>query len=542
MTADEWRRQKLRRIGVETFDVLVVGGGINGAGIAREAALRGLRTVLVEKGDFANGTSSRSSKLVHGGFRYLETWDFALVFEASRERDLLRRRLAPHLVTPLRFFFPVYRGNPMPLWKLRVGLTLYDVLAAFRNIERHRGVYRDGRSGVEPLLRDEGFLGGALYYDCFTDDARLVLENVLGAEEAGGICLNYAVVESLEKDAAGFLVGARVRDLDGDTGVTEVRTRSVVNAAGPWLDQVRTLDDPDATPVLRPTKGVHLVVPRHRIGNRNAVVLHAVRDGRIFFVIPWDEHTIVGTTDTDYSGTPDAVRADAADVEYLLESLNFYFPAARLTERDVVSTFAGLRPLVAGTKPEAPSEISREDELFESPSGLISLGGGKLTTYRRVAIKVIDRVARRLRGRFGTHVRARSGTEWLPLPGGRESRTSLPAGQEHLRRRYGSRTPELLDLAGRMPAPFEALESDVTDVRAEASFAAAAEMARHVEDVLRRRTHVALKGADGGAHAVKATAELMAERLGWNRSKQEHRAREYLEERVEPESHWRRRA
>jgi glycerol-3-phosphate dehydrogenase len=294
--------------------------------------------------------------------------------------------------------------------------------------------------------------------------------------------------------------------------------------------------------VLRPTKGVHLVFPRHRIGNRNAVVLHAVRDGRIFFVIPWDEHTIVGTTDTDHSGPPDAVRAEAADVEYLLESLNFYFPTARLTERDVVSTFAGLRPLVAGARPEAPSEISREDELFESASGLISLGGGKLTTYRRVAIKVIDRVARQLRRRFGKRVRARSGTESLPLPGGREFGKSLSDGQGRLLHRYGSRTPELLDLAGRMPAPFEALEPGVPDVRAEASFAAAAEMARRVEDVLRRRTHVALKAADGGAHAAKATVELMAERLGWIRAKQEHRAREYLEERAEPGSHWRRRA
>ncbi len=246
---------------------------------------------------------------------------------------------------------------------------------------------------------------------------------------------------SLEKDAAGLLGAARVRDLDGEAGVVQLRTRSVVNASGPWLDQVRRLDDADARPVLRPTKGVHLVVPRHRIGNQNAVVLHAVRDGRMFFVIPWDDHTIVGTTDTDYSGPPDAVRAEAQDVDYLLESLNFYFPAARLTERDVVSTFAGLRPLVAGTRPEAPSEISREDELFESPSGLISLGGGKLTTYRRVAIKVIDRVARQLRERFGMRVRARSGTESLPLPGGREPGRSASTARQHLRRRYGSRDP-----------------------------------------------------------------------------------------------------
>jgi glycerol-3-phosphate dehydrogenase len=542
MTAEERRRTKLRRIGAESFDVLVIGGGINGTGVAREAALRGLRTVLVEKGDFANGTSSRSSKLVHGGFRYLETGDFALVFEASRERDLLRRRLAPHLVTPLRFFFPVYRENPMPLWKLRVGLALYDVLAVFRNIERHRGVGRGGRADVEPQLRDEGFLGGALYYDCFTDDARLVLENALGAEEAGAICLNYAAVETFEKDTAGFLGGARVRDLDGDTGVVHLRARTIVNAAGPWLDRLRTLDDRDARPVLRPTKGVHLVVPRDRIGNRNAVVLHAVRDGRIFFVIPWGDHTIVGTTDTDYSGSPDAVRAEAEDVDYLLESLNFYFPAARLTERDVVSTFAGLRPLVAGTRPEAPSEVSREDELFESPSGLISLGGGKLTTYRRVAVKVIDRVARQLRERFGMRVRSRSGTESLPLPGGLAHGKHASDGHDRLHRRYGSRTSELLDMAARIPSGSDALEVGGPEVRAEASFAAAAEMARRVEDVLRRRTDVALKAPDGGVRAAKATAELMAAELGWNRAKQEQRAREYLDERAEPGSHWRRRA
>ncbi len=542
MTAEGMRRDKLRRIGAETFDVLVIGGGINGAGIAREAALRGLRTVLVDKGDFASGTSSRSSKLVHGGFRYLETGDIALVFEALRERDLLRRRLAPHLVTPLRFFFPIYRGSPLALWKLRVGLTLYEVLAAFRNIERHRGVRREGREGVEPALRDEGFLGGALYYDCFTDDARLVLENVLGAEEAGAICLNYVAVESLGKDAAGLLDGAAVRDLEGAAGVVHVCARAVVNATGPWLDQIRALDDRSAKPVLRPTKGVHLVMPGRRVGNRNAVVLHAVRDGRLFFVIPWDEHTIVGTTDTDYFGSPDAVRAEAEDVDYLLESLNFYFPAAGLTDRDVVSTFAGLRPLVAGSRPEAPSEVSREDELFESPSGLVSLGGGKLTTYRRVAVKVVDRVARQLRARFGVRVRALSGSEALPLPGAHRAAETFADGYARLRRRYGSRAAALLEQAGETASSHELLEPGLPDIRAEASFAASAEMARRVEDVLRRRTQLALKAADGGASAAEVTAELMGERLGWSRSTQQHRAREYLDGRAEPEAHWRRRA
>ena len=538
MTAADLRRGKLRRLHHESFDLLVIGGGINGAGIAREAALRGLRTTLLEKADFASGTSSRSSKLVHGGFRYLETGDFGLVLEASRERDLLRRRLAPHLVTPLRFFFPIYRGGSLPLWKLRVGLALYDLLAAFRNIERHQAVRGAAAAAVEPRLRAEGLVGGALYHDCFTDDARLVLENVLGAAQAGAICLNYAGVESFERDSAGMLTGATVRDHGDEGGSFRMRARTVVNAAGPWLDRIRALDDPASPPVLRPTKGVHIIVPRERVGNRNAIVLSAVRDRRILFVIPWEEHTIVGTTDTDYDGSPDSVAADERDVDYLLETLNGHFPQAAVKPRDVVSTFAGLRPLVAGARPEAPSEVSREDALFESGSGLLSLGGGKLTTYRRVAIKVVDRIALRLRERFGDRVRRRSGTESIPLPGGAgftpESTTTRDldlAG--FLRRRYGSRASELSSLIAAVPELAERLVPDLGDVRAQAAFAADTELALRVEDVLRRRTTVALKTSNGAEGAAALTAALMAQPLGWSRQTQEGRAREYAED-LEP--------
>jgi glycerol-3-phosphate dehydrogenase len=542
MTAAERRREKLRRLREETFDLLVIGGGINGAGIAREAALRGLKTAVVDKGDFAGGTSSRSSKLIHGGFRYLETGDFGLVLEASRERDLLRRRLAPHLVKPLRFFFPAYRGSPLPLWKMRLGLAIYDLLAAFRNIERHRGVARTGVAEVEPELRHEGFRGGALYYDCFTDDARLVLENVLGAEEAGAVAVNYACVESLEKDG-GLLVGARLRDLEGEGGSIALRARAIVNAAGPWLDRIRELDDANAVPILRPTKGVHLVVPKDRVGNRNAVVLHAVRDSRVLFVIPWEEHTIVGTTDTDYTGSLDGVAADAEDVSYLLETLNHYFPRARLRERDVVSTFAGLRPLVAGGRPEAPSEVSREDALFDSESGLVSVGGGKLTTYRRVAIKVVDRVARQLRRRFGLHVQRRSGTATLPLPGASE----VPANDRvdssgRVLRRYGTRASQVLTLIDSDLGLARPLSEAVTTLRAEVAFAALAEMAERVEDVLRRRTPVALRSADGGASVASATAALMREPLEWSAATEQSRAREYVEDVVGMKAQWKRQA
>ncbi|HSD11753.1 MAG TPA: glycerol-3-phosphate dehydrogenase [Candidatus Binatia bacterium] len=539
MNAAEQRSTKIRRLSDEPFDLLVIGGGINGAGVAREAALRGLKTALVDKGDFGGGTSSRSSKLVHGGFRYLETGDFGLVLEASRERDLLRRRLAPHLVAPLRFFFPVYRDGPVPLWKLRCGLLLYDLLAAFRNIERHRIVHAARAHETEPGLRTEGLRGGALYYDCFTDDARLVLENVLGAEQAGAVCVNYVGVEALEKDDHGRLSGARVRDLDRDGVSLAVRARVIVNATGPWLDRVRALDDPRAVPILRPTKGVHVVVRRERVGNRHAIVLHAVRDGRLIFVIPWQEHTIVGTTDTDYEGSPDDLAADASDVDYLLETVNVHFPRAHLKERDVVSTFAGLRPLVAGTQAEAPSEVSREEALFESGSGLISVGGGKLTTYRRVAVKVVDRVGRELRRRFGIETSRRSGTEWLPLPGGATAAIGAEPCvatevAEFLRRRYGARAPELLSLVATTPGLAERLAPEAADMRAEVAFAAEFEMALRVDDVLRRRTHVALKSAGGGAAVAEMTSDLMGERLGWSRPKREQRAREYVERAVGP--------
>jgi len=532
MTAPEIRRGKLRRLAREHFDLLVIGGGINGAGIAREAALRGLHTALLEKNDFASGTSSRSSKLIHGGFRYLETGDFGLVLEASRERDLLRRMLAPHLVTPLRFLFPVYRRGPLPLWKLRVGLVLYDLLAAFRNIERHRGVRADEVGGVEPCLRIDGILGGALYYDCFTDDARLVLENVLGAEQAGALCVNYASVECFEKDSAGLLDAAVVRDHADDGASIRVRARSMVNAAGPWLDRVRALDEPASPAVLRPTKGVHLIVPRERVGNRHAIVLNAVRDGRVMFVVPWEEHTIVGTTDTDFDGSPDTVTADESDVGYLLETLNFYFPQAQLGAADVVSTFAGLRPLVAGAHPEAPSEVSREDMLFESRSGLLSLGGGKLTTYRRVAVKVVDRIARRLRARFGVQVRPRSGTASIPLPGG----IGYAPGSEGrdldatLRERYGTRASLVSSLAAAVPELAERIVAEAPDIRGEVVFAAATEMAQTVDDVVRRRTGLALRAPRAAAAAAGLIAALMAKPLGWNRATEERRAREYAEE------------
>jgi glycerol-3-phosphate dehydrogenase len=495
------RERRLYRLRREEFDLLVIGGGINGAGIARDAAMRGLRTALVEKGDFASGTSSKSSKLIHGGVRYLEHGDFRLVHVACRERDLLRRRLAPHLVKPLAFVFPVYRGDPVGVIALGIGMWLYDVLATFRNIERHRMFSRARTLGLEPALRSEGLRGAALYYDCFTDDARLTLETILAAKEEGAVVANYVELRSFLKDS-GRIVGAVLADQVEGTAI-RVRARCVVNATGPWTDHIRRLDDPASKPCLRVTKGVHIIVPRDRVGNRQAVVMRSPRDKRVLFVIPWGAHDLIGTTDTDFHGSPDDVSADPDDVDYLIDAANWFFPRANLGTADVISAYAGLRPLVAAGEDKSPSAVSREEEIFESPAGLITLVGGKLTTYRSIARDITRLVAKRLgvpkARRKSDHTRAK------PLPGGcSEAPDRIVDGLvacsdltreqlTHLAQRYGSRTQEVIALAGTKDEFKRGLVHGMPDIWAEVAFAVQKEMAVRCEDILFRRTHLGLK-------------------------------------------------
>ncbi len=516
-----------------TFDLLVIGGGINGAGIARDAAMRGLTVAVVEQGDFASGTSSKSSKLIHGGLRYLENYEFALVLEASRERDRLRRHLAPHLVQPMPFVLPIFRGDPVGRLRLTAGLWVYDGLAAFRNIQRHRSWGRTATLRAEPQLRQPGLRGSLHYYDCWTDDARLTLETMLAAVASGAVVCNYLGAAALLRDD-GQLSGVRVVDrLSGESFT--IRARQIVNAAGPWLDAVRRLDEPDAAPVLRLTKGVHIVVPRDRVGNVNAIVLRAPRDGRVMFAIPWEDQVLVGTTDTDYDGDPAAVAADADDVRYLLDAVNHYFPAAQLAERDVIGAYAGLRPLVAPTDDAAtPSSTSREEQMFESASGLLSLGGGKLTTYRRVAERVVDRVVERLRAaqpdrRFGP---CRTGT--VPLPGAnfegaerggfrgfaKRVRANAPADVDsatvaHLVHRYGAAAPELIARASSDPDSGRRLVGSLPYVRAEVAYGAAVEMAVTLDDILRRRVPLSFRDRDAGLGVSDDVAALLRATLGW---------------------------
>ena len=493
----------------EDFDVLVVGGGITGCGIARDAALRGLRVALVEKEDFASGTSSRSSRLIHGGLRYLEHGYLHLVFEASAERRRLLR-LAPHLVRPLEFVWPVYAGARVPRWKLNAGLALYDALSLFRNVGTHRRLSARQIAAREPALRRDGLAGGARYFDAATDDARLTLANAIGASEAGAVVVNHAAVRSLLVPD-GFARGGRIVDrITG--GVIDVRARVVVNAVGPWSDELRRLDKgfrADARPTVRGSKGVHISVPRTRVGNRGALTLLSPRDGRVMFILPSDEHTIIGTTDTYTAASPDDVRASTGDVAYLLDSANAFFPDARLTADDVVSAWAGIRPLISDSDPAAvnPGGASREHAITRSEQGVVTISGGKLTTFRVMAAEVVDAAIQQLDGAHRPTVRGTS-TRTAPLPGGdlayiddaidAASRATGDAelGQ-HLVRAYGSRWSAVADeiaAAGGEDRVADGLPYRMGEMR----YGVRQEMACTLADLLIRRTHVAFQTRDHG--------------------------------------------
>jgi glycerol-3-phosphate dehydrogenase len=383
------RSAALRAAARDGVDLLVVGGGITGAGVLRDAASRGLRALLVEKLDFAAGTSSRSSKLVHGGLRYIGEGHPGVTREACRERDLLLEQ-NPNLVRPLPFLFPAWRDSKVPLWQVRAALWVYAALANFRRSARFRMVGPDEVARFCPDLRREDLRGAGIYHDAQVDDARLVLEAVKSARALGGEAVNHAELVAFERGPDGRIAAAEVQDtLSGER--QRIRACAVVNAAGPAVERVRGLDCPTLAPVLRPAKGVHLVIPRQRIPTAGAVTFEG-EDGRHLFLIPWDEVAILGTTDA-FSDEVDEPVVTIEEVHYLLGAANAAFPRAALTTNDLRSVFAGVRPLAAEAGEEKPaSSVSREHRVFEDASGLISVAGGKLTTFRAMGEAIVDRV------------------------------------------------------------------------------------------------------------------------------------------------------
>lgn len=569
------------------LDLLIIGGGITGAGIARDATLRGLKVALVEKADFAAGTSSKSSKLIHGGLRYLQQAELGLVFESVSERTKLLG-LAPHLVRPLLFLAPAYKGKYPGRIMLQCGLTLYDALSKFSAPGRHR-TYRTRRLlEREPMLNPEKLTGGVTYYDCITDDVRLTVENIVEARELGALALSYARVTGFLTDDNGTITGAEVKDvrLGNEGGETiEVRAKVTVNASGPWSDLVlRLLSRDQPAPLLRPTKGAHVVVDAARLPVKHAVVMTSPRDERVLFAIPWEDsanpaasRTIIGTTDTDYHGDPDKVAADRADVEYLLSCANWYFPTAKLVPDDVISTWAGLRPLVMpNAEGMSASDVSREHRILRRP-GLLTIVGGKLTTYRRMAGQVVEAAFEELekpcppsptedRPLIGTRDletvqgrRRKSSASFDPvdsialalrairIPGASPSEASgneAPPGAapdspidlqvaNHLAHQYGMRALRIVDhYAKRLPEDpqaFERLDAELPYLYCEVDVAVREDGALQLEDVLERRLQVLLRARDQGLGCVDRVVARMAPLLGWSAAESARQAASYRE-------------
>jgi len=532
------RAAALESMQAQPVDLLVIGGGITGAGVARDAALRGFHTALVDSADFGAGTSSRSSRLIHGGLRYLEHYDFRLVLEASRERRVLLT-IAPHLVRPLRFVFPVYSGARVPPWKLRAGMWLYDLLAGFRNVHPHRWLSPAKAREAEPGLRDKDLRGAALYWDAQTDDARLVVATLRGAAQAGALVANYTAVTSFIH-AEGRVVGVVVRDsLSGEE--RSVRAHVVVNAAGPWVDRVRRLDAPTATTLIRPSKGAHAIVRRDRLGLRDAVTLTSPLDGRVMFLLPWNDLAYIGTTETESDVSLDDVRATGADVTYLLRSANAIFPQARLAPNDVIATWAGLRPLLAPDKDVSAGRVPREHRIVASPSGLITIAGGKLTTYRVMGRDVVDLVARRLKRLDGRAVPPRAATDLVPLPGGEIAALDVmiqsvrmkelpPATARHLVASYGTESAAILNLVAKNKVLGGPLVPGRPEIRAEVVYAVEREMALRLTDVLIRRLHLFYEDPQHGAGVAANVARKMTELLGWGSTREDDEIGDYLEQ------------
>ncbi|MEU5608143.1 glycerol-3-phosphate dehydrogenase/oxidase [Streptomyces sparsogenes] len=533
------RGEALAGMADQELDVLVVGGGVVGAGTALDAATRGLATGLVEARDWAAGTSSRSSKLIHGGLRYLEMLDFALVREALKERGLLLERLAPHLVKPVPFLYPLkHRG-----WERLYagsGVALYDGMSVSsghgRGLPAHRHLSRRGALRVAPCLRKDALVGALQYYDAQVDDARFVTTLVRTAASYGAHVANRARVVGFLREGE-RVVGARVHDME-QGGDFEVRARQVVNATGVWTDETQALIAERGQFHVRASKGIHLVVPKDRIHSTTGLILRTEKS--VLFVIPWGRHWIVGTTDTDWDLDKAHPAASSADIDYLLEHVNEVL-AVPLTRDDVEGVYAGLRPLLAGES-EATSKLSREHTVAHVAPGLVVVAGGKYTTYRVMAKDAVDAAVHGLDQRVAPCV-----TEEVPLAGAvgykalwnARARIAQRAGLhvarvEHLLNRYGSLAEEILERIAEDPSLGEPLTHADDYLRAEIVYAASHEGARHLDDVLTRRTRISIETFDRGTRCAREAAELMAPVLGWGQEQVDKEVQHY-EKRVEAE-------
>jgi glycerol-3-phosphate dehydrogenase len=531
------RDDALRRLADEEFDVLVIGGGVTGCGVALDAASRGLKTALVEKEDFASGTSSKSSKMVHGGLRYLQQREFRLVYENLAERQRLLDN-APHLVSPLPFLIPLFGRDGVVSKTLArsysSALWLYDITGGWRIGQRHREVSKDDALAHLPTLNTDHLVAGFLYFDARADDARLTLTLArTAAIEYGAAMANYTPVVGLTT-VGGTTRGARVQpDPNDPDSAFEIRARVVVNATGVWADAIRALDEGAHTHSIRPAKGVHVTVPANRLPSDIAAVIPVPKDKRSIFVVPWPGTDLVylGTTDTGYTGPLDDPSATPEDVDYLLDAAN-NITTSRLTRADVVGVWAGLRPLLAptgGHVSERTADLSRRHTVSTSREGVVTVTGGKLTTYRKMAQDTVDVVV----GELGESPRRRRCvTKHLPLIGATtKTRDPVTMAEPHARllTRYGTEAPQVLALAEGHPELLQPAVAGLPYTRAELVYAAREEMAQTLDDVLSRRTRAMIQRAQDTINAAPAAATLIASDMGWSASEAAEQAARFTE-------------
>ncbi len=516
----EYRSAAWDRLAATKFDVLVIGGGVTGSGAALDAATRGLSVALVEARDFASGTSSRSSKLFHGGLRYLEQFNFGLVREALHERELMLTRIAPHLVKPVSFLYPLTHR----IWErpyVSAGMTLYDSMGGARSVPRHRHFTRGGALRKVPALKRTALTGALMYYDAQADDARHTLTVARTAATYGATVLSSAEVIGLNR-AGERIVGARVRDVETEREI-DVRASVVINATGVWTDDIQTLAGGRGRFHVLASKGVHIVVPRDRINSETGLILRTEKS--VLFVIPWHTHWIVGTTDTEWKLHKAHPAASRADIDYILDHVNAVL-AVPLTHDDIQGVYAGLRPLLSGES-ESTSQLSREHAVARPQPGLISIAGGKYTTYRVMAADAIDAALEDVGGAVPPSV-----TENIPLMGAEgyhamvnqverlARRADVPVWRmQRLLDRYGSMTEELLALAADDHTLLEPLPGAEEYLRIEIVYAAAYEAALHLDDILARRTRISIETPDRGTTAAVAAADLVAPILGWDQER-----------------------
>ena len=521
------RTEALARLADTDFDVLVVGAGVTGAGVALDAAARGLRTALVERDDFASGTSSKSSKLVHGGLRYLQQGDVRLVYQALRERQLLRRN-APHLVKILPFLIPIFSKDGLINRKLAramgSAMWMYDLTGGARIGKLHKRLSTDEAVAHMPTLPRDRLAGAYLYYDARADDARLTLTLArTAAIDHGAVVANGVALVGLDKDAAGHVTGATLR-AEGADEELHVRTRAVVNAAGVWSDDVRSIDEGTHPHSIRPAKGIHITVPWAKVRNDIAAVIPVPKDKRSVFVVPWGDLTYVGTTDTDYDGPIDDPQCTPEDIEYLLRAINGAV-SEPITEGEILGTWAGLRPLVKDATSNRTADLSRRHKVRRSASGVVTITGGKLTTYREMAADTVDEVVELL-GPLDHPVARRTRTKKLRLRGADGYETAL-AADEHLADRYGGEAGAVRALLDEDPVLGAPLVPGLPYLAAEAVHAARHEMARSLDDVLSRRTRARLLARDASAAAAPAVAALIGPELGWSDDEQRRQVEAY---------------